>query len=241
VCHQTWITHSLPDKISELRSQNQRKNPTVKFVLYDDNDIVEFLKDEMPADVLCAYNRIDPKLGAAKADFFRYCVMLIKGGIYLDIKSELTCSLFDCVIKPSDECILDKGITFMEEYRGRLKYHVHEQWLLIAKPGHPYFKEMVLILTRDVFDNNPHPPMQMFDNYDSAPTYIKQLFTNTSAKQNVLRTTGPDMLAVAIHKIIITIGVLHREEYYQKFARLLAKGITRAYLYGDRLHYSQVL
>ena len=60
------------------------QNPQFNHHLYDDNECREFIKTHFRPDVLYAYDHLIP--GAYKADLWRYCVLFIKGGIYLDIK-----------------------------------------------------------------------------------------------------------------------------------------------------------
>ena len=62
----------------------KKQNPQFKYHLFDDNDCREFIKNHFREDVLYAYDHLIP--GAYKADLWRYCVLFIKGGIYLDIK-----------------------------------------------------------------------------------------------------------------------------------------------------------
>ena len=88
VVHQTWKTHRLP-RVSQLaRQRMQTKNPAYSFELYDDNDIEDFLRANFDETVRVAYSRL--QLGASRADFFRYCVLYIRGGVYVDIDSEIT-------------------------------------------------------------------------------------------------------------------------------------------------------
>jgi mannosyltransferase OCH1-like enzyme len=52
--------------------------------LYDDVDCIEFIKNNFEPDVLYAYESLVPS--AYKSDLWRYCVLYINGGIYMDIK-----------------------------------------------------------------------------------------------------------------------------------------------------------
>jgi hypothetical protein len=54
--------------------------------LFCDDDCREFIRKEYPPDVLMAYDRLIPT--AFKADLWRYCVLYLYGGVYLDIKLE---------------------------------------------------------------------------------------------------------------------------------------------------------
>ena len=82
--YQTWSTKELPPKMMENLEYNKFLNPEFKFVLYDDNDCREFIKKNFDAEVLYAYDKLIP--GAYKADLWRYCILYINGGIYMDIK-----------------------------------------------------------------------------------------------------------------------------------------------------------
>ena len=59
-------------------------NPEYEYILFDDNDCIDFIKNNFNDDVINAYNSLIPT--AYKADLFRYCVLYIYGGCYFDIK-----------------------------------------------------------------------------------------------------------------------------------------------------------
>ena len=82
--YQTWFTKDLPQKMRERVELLKGQNPRFNHYLYDDNDCREFIKNHFKPDVLNAYDSLIP--GAYKADLWRYCILFINGGIYLDIK-----------------------------------------------------------------------------------------------------------------------------------------------------------
>ena len=82
--YQTWNTKELPEKMKECVENLKKKNPDFEHHLFDDNDMYEFIKTHFEKDVLDAYDKIIP--GAYRADLWRYCVLYIHGGVYLDIK-----------------------------------------------------------------------------------------------------------------------------------------------------------
>jgi hypothetical protein len=82
--YQTWHTKNLPPKMLENLEYNKRLNPKFNFVLYDDNDCREFIKTNFDNEVLITFDKLKP--GAYKADLWRYCILYINGGIYIDIK-----------------------------------------------------------------------------------------------------------------------------------------------------------
>lgn len=80
----TWKYKELPPKMQESINKLKNENPEFNYYLFDDNDCREFIKKYFDNDVLYAYDTLIP--GAFKADLFRYCVLYIMGGIYIDIK-----------------------------------------------------------------------------------------------------------------------------------------------------------
>jgi mannosyltransferase OCH1-like enzyme len=81
---QTWHTKNLDENMQECVDKLKAANPKFTHYLFDDEDCAEFIEDNFDIDVLDAYNSLLP--GAYKADLWRYCVLYIHGGIYLDIK-----------------------------------------------------------------------------------------------------------------------------------------------------------
>lgn len=81
---QYWHTKQLPPKMNENIIRIKKQNPEFEYYLYDDNDCRIFIKDHFPNNVLVAYDSLIPY--AYKADLWRYCVLYVYGGIYLDIK-----------------------------------------------------------------------------------------------------------------------------------------------------------
>jgi mannosyltransferase OCH1-like enzyme len=82
--YQTWKTNNLPPKMKECMNRLKETNPEFNHYLYDDDDCRNFIQENFNKEVLNAYDTLIP--GAYKADLWRYCILYIKGGIYLDIK-----------------------------------------------------------------------------------------------------------------------------------------------------------
>lgn len=82
--YQTWFTKELPQKMKENTEKLRNDNPEFEYNLFDDQDCRNFIKEYFSEDVLNAFDSLIP--GAYKADLWRYCVLYINGGIYLDIK-----------------------------------------------------------------------------------------------------------------------------------------------------------
>ena len=80
----TWFTKNLEPGMSEAVESIKLTNPEFNYSLYDDDDCSEFIKNNFDKEIFDAYQMLIP--GAYKADLWRYCILYIYGGIYLDIK-----------------------------------------------------------------------------------------------------------------------------------------------------------
>jgi hypothetical protein len=266
VCHQTWHTRELSPEIQKVIKNNKLKNPDIEFKLYTDNDMDVYIKENFDDLTYTAFKKINPKYGAALADFFRYCVLYNEGGIYLDIKSSLTTKLFGNIIKNDDICILDKQRSYFEIWRYELGYGTYEQWLLIFCKGHLYLKNMINLMVEALHSGIEPKPFNMTW-FGFGPTSTKEKvlrltgpdafadaihksiifnmrwlgFGATSTKEKVLRLTGPDAFAVAIHKSIIFNGIMHREIDYNSFSTYdYMNNNKKVYRKYNKIHYSKL-
>jgi len=81
---QTWHTLNLPLDMKQNVELLKMQNTEFKHFLYDDAMCREFIKNNFDENVLYTFDKLSP--GAYKADLWRYCILYIHGGIYLDIK-----------------------------------------------------------------------------------------------------------------------------------------------------------
>ena len=79
-----WHTKNLPPLMNRNYKNIIKNNPEFSHYLYDENDCINFIKNNFNSDVLNAYNNLIPC--SYKSDLWRYCVLYINGGIYFDIK-----------------------------------------------------------------------------------------------------------------------------------------------------------
>lgn len=84
VCYTTWHTKNLPPLMAENYENLKKRNPSICFYLYDEKDCFEFIKKNFDKEVLDAYEKLAPS--SYKSDLWRFCVLYIHGGIYIDIK-----------------------------------------------------------------------------------------------------------------------------------------------------------
>jgi hypothetical protein len=81
---QTWHSEVLPPKMFECVNALKQANPEFNHLFFNDANCRSFIQQYFDEHVLHAYDILKP--GAYKADLWRYCVLYIMGGIYVDIK-----------------------------------------------------------------------------------------------------------------------------------------------------------
>ena len=134
---QTWPTKNLPRYMQWVVDKIKAAHPNFEHFLYDDNDCREFIKSHFAVDVLWAFDRLKP--GAYKADLWRYCIMYIKGGIYLDIKMcPVNGFRFDYILKNDWYCNDIGNISGIW------------QGILVSKPNNPLYKYLIDTILHNV-------------------------------------------------------------------------------------------
>jgi len=79
-----WDKSELPTQMQENINTLRLQNPEFTFTVYNEATTQLFLKEFFPKEVLIAFNSLIPQ--SYKADLFRFCILYMYGGIYLDIK-----------------------------------------------------------------------------------------------------------------------------------------------------------
>jgi len=80
---QTWSTKNISNNLRNLTETWTDKNPNYAYFLYDDNESELFIQKYFDIRIYNTYRRLIP--GAFKADLWRYCILYIYGGVYVDI------------------------------------------------------------------------------------------------------------------------------------------------------------
>jgi len=126
--------------------------------------------------VLEAYNALP--LPVMKADFFRYLILLARGGIYSDIDTSALKSAADWIPKdvPANSYGMVIGIEadpdrpdWAQWYSRRIQFC---QWTIQSKPGHPVLVDVVANITQETLNR-------------------KKAGTLTKDVKNIIEFTGP--------------------------------------------------
>ena len=187
---QTWKTLNLPPKMKENVELLKTQNPEFTHYLFDDKMCSDFIEKYFDKSVLYTYNKLKP--GAYKADLFRYCVLYIHGGIYLDIK-------FRCV--PNFKLIyLTNAEYFVRDHDISNGTNGVYQALLICYPNNNILYNCIKDIVENVKNN--------YWNY------------NNSDISNSLAITGPLLMSkyfyqIEIHNFILSFDILRNHINYK--------------------------
>ena len=121
--YQTWSTQNMPTKLRKLHDKMRSYNPDFEHIIYTDEQMNDYMNANADKEILDAYWRMNHIV--AKADLWRYTILLNTGGVYLDIDSEITGSL-NKLIHPKDKAIITPEI----------HKNLFIQWGLIFEENH---------------------------------------------------------------------------------------------------------
>lgn len=187
----TWTTRELPPDMYKTITDNAQQNPEFDFFIYTESECSDFISANFDTEVYNAYHSLKPS--AYKSDLWRYCVMYIHGGIYLDVK-------FKCMA-PLNDIIKDNKTIFLDD----LFEKQVAQGILIANPKESIFLKCIYKIVDNVKTkfyglNTLHPTGPQFigeliyeNNMQSAIT-MKGVLIDTPSGQvtRVFFKTDPD-------------------------------------------------
>jgi len=124
-------TYSEKSKIPPDVYENIRRYaPEYTHKVYNDAECIAFLTSTFDKDVVRTFHALSR--GAHKADLVRYCLLYTYGGVYLDIKTELTRPLRDIFTRPE---LVYSVLSCTHD-------HIY-QGILSAPPRHPLFAALI--------------------------------------------------------------------------------------------------
>ena len=139
VIYQTWKKKGsdLHPVLQSVQHQILQLNPEYEYRFFDDDDIMRFVQQEYDDRVYRAFCRL--RVGAARADFWRYLVLYRWGGVYLDMDSTLLRPLRE-LIRDGDRCIISR----------EGNPNVFLQWMLVFESGHPILKTCIDLCVQNI-------------------------------------------------------------------------------------------
>jgi mannosyltransferase OCH1-like enzyme len=194
IIHQTWFEPVTPEKYPNMsRLIESWKRSGWEYNFYDDDSAGEFLSLHFPPEVRDAYDAVIP--GAFKADLFRYCVLLIKGGVYSDMDVMLESNL-DAAVPP------DIGFMVPVDEPGSKPGFRMCLWngMMAAAPAHPFLARAI-----DRIVHNIRNRFTVVD-YDQImcnnPTDKDKPELSVPHAFSTLFTAGPCILGMTVNEVL---------------------------------------
>ncbi|KAG7929009.1 hypothetical protein KL925_001190 [Ogataea polymorpha] len=150
----------------ELVNKWKNENPTYKYNLLTDDEILEILrirfKDTVP-EVLEAFEMLPNKI--IRSDFARYLLIFLNGGVYADIDTDLQ--------KPVDTWFdSDRNVGFVvaveedinvENWEHYMTRRIQfEQWTFKAKAKHPILRKLIAKIVETTFQAKKNDKLQAY-------------------------------------------------------------------------------
>ena len=146
--YQTWKTKNVTPDMQENIGKIKKLNPEYTYTLYDDNDCRAFILAHFGIEYANAFDSI--KIGAFKADFWRYCKLYIDGGVYIDM--DMTPEVpFNEIISPKDKFV---SVVDRTAYNRPGIY----QAFIAAVPKHPILLASLQICFVNIITKRPGIP-----------------------------------------------------------------------------------
>ena len=160
--YQAWHSDDIPESVLFCVDNIKKNNPEFEHFLFNHNMCREFIKANFSIETLDAYDSIIPN--AIKIDLWRYCMLYINGGIYLDVK-------YYCINNFKFKCLTDKEYFCKDlENSGGGIYNA----LIICKPKNPIMLKSINKVIENV-NNKFYGDCSL---EPTGPLMIKKFFTN---------------------------------------------------------------
>ena len=188
IVHQTWFEDVSQEKYPNMsRLIESFKQSGWNYKFYTDDEAGNFLSTHFPPEVRQAYDALRP--GAFKADLFRYCVLLIHGGVYADMDIMLETNL-DLAVGP------DVGFMVPQDEPGTPVNHRMCLWngFIAAAPGHPFLAKVIETVVNNVRNR--------FTSVDIDQMFCPDPELSVLHAFDTLFTAGPCILGAMVNKVL---------------------------------------
>ena len=172
---QTWKSEYIDEKHYLNLKSYQEENLDYQFFFFDDKDMDEYMVRAWGHHPISSVFK-RTRVGAAKADIWRYCLLYDLGGVYLDIDASFKVPLSELSKEANSEIVafeanriatdrarygkqIDQTILPFEEYTEILNKltersfphseHVVLQWALFFAPRHPILASVIEAISQN--------------------------------------------------------------------------------------------
>lgn len=215
---QTWNTKLLPIHMKKNYQLLKKQNPQFEFYLFDDEECFEFIQKYFDTSVTDAFKRLIP--GAYKADLWRYCVLYIYGGIYLDMKMKCVGDFRLIELTKQEHYVKDRD---SENYKPGT-YGVYNA-IMIQTPKNPLMMDCIKKIVQNV-DKEEYGFGAL---YPTGPGMLGQMYEE---KREIYNLPKMDLVHEEYKEVISYKGRIIMEHYTEYRKEQL--------IHQNELHYSSL-
>lgn len=161
-----WHSKDLPHYMRENMEYLKQSNPEFTVHVYDEEMCRAFLQEHFDSSLIGAYDKLKPC--SYKSDLWRFCVLYIHGGIYMDIKYRCINNFRLIALTEKEHFVRDR-----EEFGGTYTA------LIVTLPKNEIMWKCIEQIVKNVKDqyygNNPLDP--------TGPGLLGSFFTQIEKKQ----------------------------------------------------------
>lgn len=139
---QTWKSKNVPRKMARNIAKMREMNPDYDYNLADDVDCVKLLMDNFGPNYVNAFWA--PRFGMFRADLYRYAVLWLYGGVYLDADAVML-KPFDTVVRYPFTLVIPKD---------REKSGLYQAFIACT-PNHPAIWHMLQLAFYNIASRRP--------------------------------------------------------------------------------------
>uniref|UniRef100_A0A6C0LGH0 Alpha 1,4-glycosyltransferase domain-containing protein n=1 Tax=viral metagenome TaxID=1070528 RepID=A0A6C0LGH0_9ZZZZ len=165
-----WHSKELPPFMNENVEYLKQTNPEFTVHVYDEEMCRTFIQEHFDSSVVEAYDKLKPS--SYKSDLWRFCILYIHGGIYMDIKYRCINNFKLIALTEKEHFVRDR-----EEF-GEGTYTA----LIVTLPKNEIMWQSIQKIVENVksqyYGNNPLDP--------TGPGLLGSFFTQTEKKEMIL-------------------------------------------------------
>lgn len=187
----TWHTEKLPANMKKNLEKLKSDNVNFEVFFYNSDQSLEFIKNHFDSSVVNAYLTLVPE--SYRSDLWRYCVLYVYGGVYVDIKFRCINNFtFEKFIKFRND-VWVKDMSSNDVYTG----------VLCCYPKNPKFKKcidkIVFNVNTNFYGNNCLSPtgpnlLGSFFTRDELAGMKYKLEKNAKGKIVIVNRSGKEIL-----------------------------------------------
>tara|TARA_R110002096_G_scaffold37092_1_gene103190 strand:- start:197 stop:1090 length:894 start_codon:yes stop_codon:yes gene_type:complete len=182
--------YGLKDKKSDLKKyefifeETKKLDPDIKEeLLFGREEMEKFILKYYNQEVLDTINLINPNYAACVSDILRLLVIYAKGGVYMDVKTQIISKISDDLELYNDKMIVSHFCSIPFVFNGWTQlppYGEISNWFFAAPRGHPVLRECILQGLTNIREG------------------YKEREKFTDGRSYVLSMTGPHMITPVI-------------------------------------------